>query len=114
MFEREEFVILTKAQVRELLAEVEQVASEAFIEGTKVGRADAEEGAAQEAFDAGYEQGYNDGHADAADEYGDDYDDGYAEGYEAGHIEAELRAAEAAAFEEEPRIHSWVEGEQID
>lgn len=118
MIEREGFVVMTLAQARELLSEVEQVANEAFQAGTKAGYEDGKECAAQEAFDAGYEQGYSDGHADGymegTDEFGHDWAAGYAEGHEAGYIEAELRCAEAAAFEEEPRIHSWVEGEQID
>lgn len=100
MFVREGFVVLTKAQVRELLAEVEAAHRAAFEEGYL---------AAEEEYEHAFDAGYNEGYADATDEYGDDYDDGYAEGHEAGY----LSAAEDAAFSETPKIHSWVEGEQI-
>lgn len=92
MFEREGFIILTAAQIRELLAEVDAAASDAFIEGTKVGFADAKDGEAMNADDA-YDQGYTDGHSQGYDEgytdgaggaYDDGYTDGYTDGYQDG------------------------------
>lgn len=116
MFEREGFVVLTIAQVKRLMGEIKEVTEGAHVAGFKEGWQAAEE-AELEAFDAGYERGYSDGHTDGymegTDEFGDDWDEGYAEGHEAGFIEAELRCAENAAFEETPRIHSWIEGETL-
>lgn len=110
MVEIQDYIVLTAAQVRELMAEIETqmqwVADEAFAKGCKVGFADAKDGEAMnanDAFDAGYDQGYDDGHHDGygegVEQFGDDYDEGYAEGYEDGFFEeVELRAAEKAAF----------------
>jgi flagellar biosynthesis/type III secretory pathway protein FliH len=83
MFEREGFVILTLAQIRELLAEVDQVEEGAYDAGYEDGHAQ------------GYDAGYNEG---AADSYDDGYTDGFEDGASYARAEAEFRAAEKAAY----------------
>jgi flagellar biosynthesis/type III secretory pathway protein FliH len=82
MVEMQDFIVLTLAQVRELLADVDAKVEEAFQHGIAVGRGDAAEGAYNAGFNdgeaQGFEQGFNDGVADGYDE---GYEDGYAEGY---------------------------------
>jgi flagellar biosynthesis/type III secretory pathway protein FliH len=90
-------------------AEMETARREGY-EAGRAAEAEAREDEEMEAYDAGYndgkdtgyDQGYNDGAADS-------YDDGY----EDGRAEAELRAAESAAFDEQPRVHEWVEGTRL-
>jgi flagellar biosynthesis/type III secretory pathway protein FliH len=90
MFAREGFVILTLAQIRELLADVDQVALGAFEDGCRK---------AQEDTDAAYDQGYEHGHAQGYDEgYHEGAGDAYDDGYEDGKSEAEAHAAEQVMF----------------
>jgi flagellar biosynthesis/type III secretory pathway protein FliH len=109
-----QYLILSKEQAKELLAEVEAMVQEAFQAGCKVGYGDKAEANDIAEADA-YDQGYDDGKASGYDEgYNDGAADSYDDGYEDGRAEAELRAAEDAAyrdaFEEQPRIHAWTEG----
>jgi flagellar biosynthesis/type III secretory pathway protein FliH len=108
------YLIMTLEQLEAWVADIDAEVEEAFQAGVKVGRgdvaqlsdeqeADAYDAGYDDGKDTGYDQGYNDGAADS-------YDDGYEDGYEDGRAEAELRAAEAAAFDEQPRVHEWVEG----
>jgi flagellar biosynthesis/type III secretory pathway protein FliH len=106
-----QYLILSKDQAKALLAEVEAATLEAFDRGCAVGRAMANNGLASTAEDDAYDQGYDDGNAEGYDQgYNDGASDSYDDGYEDGRAEAELRAAESAAFDEPPRIHEWTEG----
>jgi hypothetical protein len=111
-----QYLILSKEQAKALLAEVEALAEEAFQAGVKVGRGDVAQLSDEQEADA-YDTGYDDGKAIGYDEgYNDGAADSYDDGYEDGRAEAELRAAEDAAyrdaFEEQPRIHAWTEGSE--
>lgn len=115
-----QYLILSKDQAKQLMAEVNTLVEEAFQNGVQVGRGDVGEQMDAKEQDA-YDDGYGDGHSKGYDEgyndgAGDSYDDGYSDGYQTGFEEADLRAAEAAAFgaafDEEPRIHAHCEGER--
>jgi flagellar biosynthesis/type III secretory pathway protein FliH len=83
-------------------------------EAYEKGRAEAAE-QSDDAEAEAYNEGYNDGEERGYDEgYNDGAADSYDDGYEDGAAEAYLRAAEAAAFSEKPRVHNWVEGSQFD
>ena len=104
----DEYIILSKTQIIDLLHEVADEVETARSEGYEAGRAAAEE-FGEEASENAYDVGYNDGHAQGYDEgYGEGAGDGYDEGYEDGLHEAGIRAAEAAAYDEPPCF--WVEG----
>jgi flagellar biosynthesis/type III secretory pathway protein FliH len=109
-----QYLILSKDQAKALLVEVDAMVEEAFQAGVKVGygdKAETNDDKEIEAFDQGYNQGYYDGEAKGYDQgYNDGAADSYDDGYEDGRAEAELRAAESAAFDEPPRIHEWREG----
>lgn len=113
-----QYMILTLDQFDALIAATEKKLEEAFQRGIAVGRGDVGEEMdrkEQDAYDDGYgdgnDKGYDEGYRDGC---GDSYDEGYSDGYENGYNEAEVRAAEAAAyghaFEEEPHIHAHCEG----
>jgi flagellar biosynthesis/type III secretory pathway protein FliH len=112
-----QYFILSKEQAKALVAEVEALAEEAFQAGVKVGRGDVAQLSDEQEADA-YDAGYDDGKAQGYDEgYNDGAADSYDDGYEDGQAEAELRAAETAAFgaafDEPPRIHEWTEGTRL-
>jgi hypothetical protein len=109
-----QYLILSKEQAKELLADIAAEVEEAFQAGVKVGRGDVAQLSDEQEADA-YDTGYDDGKAIGYDEgYNDGSADSYDDGYEDGKAEGELRAAEAAAysdaFDEPPRIHNWTEG----
>lgn len=83
MVEMQDFIVLTLAQVRELLSDVEVKVDEAYNEGFDHGLAHGEEAGFSEGVADGYDEGYEDGFADGAAEERHD---------------AMLRAAEKAAF----------------
>jgi flagellar biosynthesis/type III secretory pathway protein FliH len=112
-----QYLILSKEQAKELVAEVEALVEEAFQSGVAVGRGDVAQLSDEQEADA-YDTGYDDGKAIGYDEgYNDGAADSYDDGYEDGRAEAEVRAAEAAAygdaFDEPPRIHNWIEGQRF-
>lgn len=103
----DEYITLSRAKLNELRAE-------AFLAGCKVGYGDKLQANDQAEADA-YDQGYEHGDAEGYDKgYNDGCADAYDDGFEDGHAEGQLRAAEVAAydaaFDEQPRIHEWVEG----
>ena len=109
-----QYLILSKEQAKELLAEINELVEEAFQQGVAVGRDDVAEDMDRKEADA-YDAGHDDGRALGYDEgYNHGSADSYDDGYEDGRAEAEIRAAEeaayGAAFEEEPRIHAHLEG----
>jgi flagellar biosynthesis/type III secretory pathway protein FliH len=105
-----QYLILSKDQAKALLAEVAAEREEAFQRGYEIGRADIDANRDDAEMNA-YDQGYDDGNASGYDQgYSDGAADSYDDGYEDGRSEAELRAAESAAFDEPPRIHEWREG----
>jgi flagellar biosynthesis/type III secretory pathway protein FliH len=114
MVEMQDFVILTRAQVNELMREVKETADEAFLRGCMVGYGDKLEGieeARREGYDAGneagYEVGYEHGYAQGEDDgFVDGVGDGYDDGFDDGYTEALAdERAEAALPDDE-----WVEG----
>jgi hypothetical protein len=116
-----QYLILSKEQAKELMAEIKSLAEEAFKQGVLVGRGDVAQLSDEQEADA-YDAGYEDGNSEGYDEgyshgSGDSYDEGYTDGYNEGYSAAEISAAEAAAygeaFEEQPRVHEWHEGTQV-
>jgi flagellar biosynthesis/type III secretory pathway protein FliH len=107
----DEYIILSKDQVSEMLAAVDKDIELARREGYEAGRAaEAEHSTTKEleAHDHGYEYGYEHGYANGEQQgYSDGAADSYDEGYEDGHAEASLRAAEAAAFAEDVWVEGW-------
>lgn len=93
-----QYLILTKDQAKQLMDEINAAIDEAFASG-RASVTEANDKEVDDAYDAGFEdgraRGYDEGHTDGS---GDSYDDGYSDGYENGYQEAELRAAESAAF----------------
>jgi flagellar biosynthesis/type III secretory pathway protein FliH len=88
MVEMQDFIVLTLAQVRELLADVEAKADEAYDAGFEHGHRQ------------GYDEGFNDGVADG-------YDDGFDDGAAYEREELAFRTAEKAAYEEAHRGGGW-------
>jgi flagellar assembly protein FliH len=91
MVEMQDFIVLTLAQVRELLADVDAKVEDARREGYDEGN----EAGYEVGFEHGSAQGYDDGFANGV---ADGYDDGFEDGGAYERAEAEFRAAEQAAF----------------
>jgi flagellar assembly protein FliH len=91
MVEMQDFIVLTLAQVRELLADVDAKVEAARREGYDEGN----EAGYEVGFEHGSAQGYDDGFANGV---ADGYDDGFEDGEAYAAAEAEFRAAEQAAF----------------
>jgi hypothetical protein len=105
MVEMQDFIILTREQIRELMAEVDEVMTEAYNEGFEHGRAQGADEGFSEGVADGYDEGYEDGRSDSNS---DSYNEGYHDGYDA----AVVCAAEDAAFSEPPRP-GRAEGERL-
>lgn len=116
------FELTTEAKNAAILAEIDAYVRWLTEESYRRGYADGQSAEAEftaDEIESAYDDGFSNGFAEGECQgFNDGAADGYDEGYEDGHAdgvdESALRAAEAAAFGEHPRIHTRADGEKLD